>query len=204
MSTLTRSERERLLDAMLEEMAERGCRGVEVESAIQRAGIADREAIEQLGGHDAWLFAAYDHLAERLVGRATEGCDATEEWSLRVRRGLEVLLEVLAANPEMTRMTVRSFPGLRPAAHARYMSLLEAFVPYLREGRKLSGAGERLPSEVEMLAVGAAEAIVFDEVQANRIERLPSLMPAILFSVLVPFVGPERASAAMQRAAQGV
>jgi hypothetical protein len=53
-----------------------------------------------------------------------------------------------------------------------------------------------------MLAVGAAEAIVFEEIEAGRAAQLPALAPAILFSVLVPFLGPEAASAEMQKARQ--
>jgi hypothetical protein len=56
---------------------------------------------------------------------------------------------------------------------------------------------------VEMLAVGAAEAIIFEEVEAGRAAQLPGLGPAILFSVLVPFLGPERASVEMERAGRG-
>ena len=54
-----------------------------------------------------------------------------------------------------------------------------------------------------MLAVGAAEAIVFEEIEAGRAAQLPALAPAILFSLLVPFLGPEAASAEMQRASEG-
>ena len=55
-----------------------------------------------------------------------------------------------------------------------------------------------LPGEVELLAVGAAEAIVFEQIQAGRTARLGELGPEILFSVLVPFVGTAAASAAME------
>ena len=53
-----------------------------------------------------------------------------------------------------------------------------------------------------MLAVGAAEAIVFEEIEAGRAARLPALGPAILFSILVPFLGPDGASAEMKTAGQ--
>jgi hypothetical protein len=51
-----------------------------------------------------------------------------------------------------------------------------------------------------LLALGAAEAIVLEEVEAGRTEGLPALAPAILFSRLVPFLGPEEAAAEMRRA----
>jgi hypothetical protein len=71
----------------------------------------------------------------------------------------------------------------------------------MEEGREYSEADEELPTEVELLAVGAAEAIIFAEVDAGRAQRLPGMMPEILFSVLVPFMGPDRAADEMRNAA---
>jgi hypothetical protein len=48
-----------------------------------------------------------------------------------------------------------------------------------------------------MLSVSAAEAIVIERIQAGMTATLPALGPEILFSVLVPFVGPVAATRAM-------
>jgi AcrR family transcriptional regulator len=202
MTTMAKSERARLLDAMLEEMAEKGYRGVEVEEAMRRAGIADVTTAAEFDDKDACLYAAYAHHAKRLLESATGQCDSREEWPERVRHALASLLDTLAAQPELTKVVVRTFPAIRPDAYAQYLSLLETFAPFLEEGRAFSEVGSQLPNQVEMLAVGAAEAIIFDEIMAGRTAKLPALMPSILFSVLVPFLGPDKASAAMQSAAQ--
>jgi AcrR family transcriptional regulator len=199
MTTMAKSERARLLAAMLEEMAEKGYREVEIEGAMHRAGIAGAAEFDD---KDACLFAAYEHQAKRLLESATARCDPGEEWPERVRYALASLLDTLAAQPELAKVVVRTFPAIRPDAYAQYLSLLEAFAPYLEEGRAFSEVGDELPSQIEMLAVGAAEAIIFDEIMAGRTAKLPALMPSILFSILVPFLGPDKASAAMQSAAQ--
>ena len=74
-------------------------------------------------------------------------------------------------------------------------------MPYVSEGREHAPVAEELPGEVELLALGAAEAIIFAEIDAGRAERLPAKMPEILFSVLVPFIGPQRAAEEMRTAA---
>jgi hypothetical protein len=117
-----------------------------------------------------------------------------------VRGGLKVLLGAIAAEPLRARVATRVFPAIRPAAYQRYTDLVLRFVPFMREGRSYSEIGEELPDEVELLAVGAAESLIFTEVDAGRAERLPQMMPEILFSVLVPFIGPDRAAAEMQDA----
>lgn len=198
MSTGTRSERARLLDALLEEMAAKGCRGVQVKKVMRRAGVADHD----VGDQHSLLFAAFDRLIERLVACMKGRCVRAESWEEGVRLAIEALLQELARNPGMTQMAMRSFPALRPEAHVRYMELLKAFAPFLEEGRRVSGVEGELPAEVEMLAIGAAEAIILDAVLDERTAELPSLVPSILFSVLTPFLGPERASSAMRNAAR--
>jgi hypothetical protein len=112
-----------------------------------------------------------------------------------------MLLEELAAAPQMAQVLTRSFPAIRPSAYELYVGLLGRFVPFMHEGRDYAEVDEELPREVELLAVGAAEAIIFGEVDAGRSETLPELMPEILFSVLVPFMGPDRAAHEMRSAA---
>ncbi|HKF82215.1 MAG TPA: hypothetical protein VKB23_04560 [Solirubrobacterales bacterium] len=172
-----------------------------MERAREAAEVSVAEFEAEFDGKDECLFAAYDDLTERVVARASADCDGSDPWPDRVRVGLESLLHAVAAYPEMARALTRSFPGIRPAAYERYVALLSRFVPVMREGREYSGVEEELPGEVELLAVGAAEAIIFGEVDAGRAERLPQMMPEILFSILVPFMGPDRAADEMRSAA---
>lgn len=193
--------REALLRAMMDELAERGYRDASLERVRGVVDVSAAEFESEFADKDDCLFAAYDHLAEDVVARASAGCDNAEPWPERVRTGLESLLRELAAKPKMAQAITRSFPGIRPSAYERYVALLSRFVPFMREGRDYSEVEEELPGEVELLAVGAAEAIIFGEVDAGRAERLPAMMPEILFSVLVPFMGPDRAADEMRSAA---
>jgi hypothetical protein len=202
MSTSTQFERERLLDAMLEEMVESGPEGAEVEAALRRAGLDGEEWLAEFLDKDSCLFAAYEQLTERLARKTGEGCALGEDWPQRVRCGLEYLLEELAGKPAVAALLIQAFPALSPAARARYQEFVESFAPLLAGGRELSGMGAELPAEVELFAVGAAEAIVFEEIEAGRAAQLAALGPAIVFSLLVPFLGPEAASAEMKRASK--
>jgi AcrR family transcriptional regulator len=197
---MTETGRERLFDAMLLELAERGYEEMVVTDALVRSGISETEFDAAFADKDACLFAAYEQLTGRLIERATERCDSDEDWPDRVQQGVEALLSELAASPQMALVVVRSFPAIRPEAHRLYMDFLEAFAPFFRGGRGFSDIPEDLPAEVEMLAIGAAEAIIFDEIMAGRAGGLADMMPAVLFSVLVPFLGPREASNTWQKA----
>jgi AcrR family transcriptional regulator len=194
-------QRDALLRAMMEELVERGYREASLEGARRAAGVSEEEVSAEFPNKDACLFAAYDRVAELVVTKASAECDIAAPWPERVRTGLDTLLGELAAEPKLAQAITRSFPGLRPSAYRLYVDLLSRFVPFMREGRDYAEVDEELPGEVELLAVGAAEAIIFGEVDAGRAERLPKMMPEILFSVLVPFMGPDRAAAEMRSAA---
>jgi AcrR family transcriptional regulator len=190
-----------LLTAMLMELGEKGYGDASLAGAAQAAGIRQDAVEAEFGDKDDCLFAAYDLLCEEVMARTSAvSCSPEASWPERIRSGLSVLLREIAAYPMLAQVATRSFPAIRPAAYERYVELVGRFMPYFEEGRDYSGLGEKLPDEVELLAVGAAEALIFSEVDAGRANRLPGMMPEILFSVLVPFIGPDRASDEMQSA----
>jgi AcrR family transcriptional regulator len=192
--------RDALLRAMLEELVTKGYRELSIEEVLERTHVSREEFERCFRDKDECLFAAYDLMTDHLLEQAQEGCDRTDRWPDRVRRGLAAVLEEIAAEPVIARALTRSFPGIRPSAYQRYVELLSRFVPFMEEGREYSEVEEELPGEIELLAVGAAEAIIFAEVDAGRCEGLPAMLPEILFSVLVPFMGPDRAAEEMRSA----
>lgn len=211
---MTRTEmepevRERLLEATLLELDEKGREAIALAAVLARAEVSEAEFAAEYEGLDACLADAYQQLTERLDVAVRQGCSgtwplsATPEWPAQVRGGLEALLAELAGSPELARALTRTFPSIGPKQQARYQAFVESFGPMLAKGREFSGAEQELPGEVEMLAVGAAEAIVFEEVESGRAAELGAMGPSILFSLLVPFLGPGGAAAEMEKARQG-
>jgi AcrR family transcriptional regulator len=198
MSTVTRPERTRLLEAMLEELVEKGYPAVEVEAAIHRARLVGEDWSAQFPDKDTCLAAAFDELTGELRTAICEGCLTANDWPGRVAGGLRVLLAQLSERAAIAEALARSFPSIGPAALTRYQGFIESLAPLLAEGREFSGMGDELPAEVELLAVGSAESIVFEQIQLGHTARLATMTPEILFSVLVPFTGPVAAAKAME------
>jgi AcrR family transcriptional regulator len=198
--------REQLLETMLGELGEKGRDGISLEAVLSKAGVSAEEFAAEYPALDASLDAAYEQLTTRISKAVRVGCAIVwplgghPQWPDHVRGGLETLLAELAADPLCTQTLIRIYPSLGNAAQARYQGFVDGFAPLLTLGRDFSGVAEELPDSVEMLAVGAAEAIVFEEVASDRTAELPSLLPSILFSVLVPFLGPVAAAAEMEKA----
>lgn len=201
--------RERLLETALAALGEDGREALDTARLAARAGVGETELRAEFTDLDACLDAAYEqftgHLADAVRsgcerGRAGAGGAPAETWSAGVRGGLEALLAELAASPARAVALVRAYPALGAARRGRYEAFVADFAPLLTAGRRLAAAsGAALPDEVEPLAVGAAEAIVFEAVESGQAETLVEMAPAILFSLLVPFIGANAAAAAMEK-----
>jgi AcrR family transcriptional regulator len=203
MGSIAQLERRRLLDAVLEELVEKGYSGTEIEAAAERADLDGEAWSRCFPDKDACLFAAFQQLTDQLRIAIEEGCATADDWSGRVAAGLRSLLQRLAARADLAEALARTFPAIGPAALARYQAFIEGLAPLLAEAREHAPLEPDLPAEIEMLAIGAAEAIVFDRIQAGQAAQLPQLGPEILFSLLVPFVGAKVAEEAMVREREG-
>jgi AcrR family transcriptional regulator len=186
---------------MLRAVAERGYDDVSVADIVERAGISRTAFYDEFASKDECLFAAYERLLDRLVERLAGSYGTEDPWPIKVRLALEALLENLASEPELARMAAVDLPSAGPAAHGRYRDAVDRFLPFLREGRRYAERPKDLPGELDLMALGGAEAIIFDEIVAGRTSTLPALLPDILFAVLVPYLGPEEAVEEMRRAA---
>jgi len=194
------SQRDRLTWAMVRAVAEKGYDGVTVADVVARAGVSRTTFYDEFANKDECLFASYDRIIEALIRYVEEAFRTEGEWPERIRSGLDAFLRALAAEPDVARMAAVEVPSAGPQAHQRYRDALSRFIPFFAEGREYSPRGDALPANVELMAVGGAEVIIFDEVVAGRVSKLPSMLPEILFAVLVPYIGPDDAAVEMQRA----
>lgn len=192
--------RESLLRSLLLELDQHGHEALELRSVCDKAGISEAEFEAEFGDLDKGLFAAYEQLSDRLLERARSSSAQESVWPEKVRAGLAAVLSAIAENPRLARVATRGFPAIGPAAYGLYVGLVDRFAALMAEGRDSAAVEERLPVEVDLMAVGAAESLIFTEIIAGNADRLPAMLPDILFSLLVPFLGPERASEEMQSA----
>jgi AcrR family transcriptional regulator len=201
---LDEGRREALLQSLLLDLDEHGREALELRSVCDGAGISEAEFKAEFGDLRKGLFAAYERLGDRLLRRVRSSYGNESAWPEKVRSGLAAVLSAIAENPRLAGVATRGFPSIGPAAYRLYVDLIERFAALMAEGRDSAAVDEPLPAEVELLAVGAAESLIFAEIDAGNAARLPAMLPDILVSLLVPFLGPERAAEEMRSATQHV
>jgi AcrR family transcriptional regulator len=183
---------------MVRLVAEKGYEAVSVADVVERAGVSRTSFYRLFENEAECLFAAYERVIDALVTHVMRAFEGDGSWPFRLRRALGALLEAYAAEPEVARMATVEVPAAGSEGRRRYRDAQKRLLPLFEEGCEYSPLAE-LPLEIEVMAIGGAEAIVFDEVVAERTEELPELLPDILFAVLAPYLGPEAAAAEVER-----
>lgn len=192
-----RSQRERLLEAMIRVAATKGYEETTVDDVVEFAGVPRATFDEAFAGKAECFLEAYDAVFDVLVAHVTSAFEASasEPWPDRVVAGLRALVELLSAESDIARVTMIEATAVGDEARERYRAALGRFAPFLEEGRDYSGRGEELPADTARFAIGGAASMIFDEVRAGRGEELARVLPDLAFAVLMPYLGPEAAEA---------
>jgi AcrR family transcriptional regulator len=198
---IIRSERERLLEAMVRMSAAKGYEATTVADVVEYAGVTRETFDEMFESKEACFLEAYDAVFDVLVAHVTAAFEAAsdESWPEQIAAGLTALVELLAMESDIARMAMVEATAAGDDARERYRAMFTRFTPFLEQGRTYSGQGEELPADTARFAVGGAASMIFDEVRAGRGPELKRLLPDLVFAVLMPYLGPEAAEEEMQR-----
>jgi AcrR family transcriptional regulator len=191
---IARSQRERLLEAAIRVVAEKGYAATTVADLTREAGISRTTFYEMFDDKEGCFLAAYDGIVDGLVRRVAPAYEAEEGWPRRARAGLAALLEALAEEPEIARLALVDVGSAGPAAQRRYRAALQRLTPFFDEGRDFAPGGRNLPANTSRMAIGAVAGLISDEVTEGRAEYLPGLLSEVLFATLVPYIGPAAAA----------
>jgi AcrR family transcriptional regulator len=197
---IARSQRERLLEAAIRIVAEKGYAATTVADLTREAGISRTTFYELFDDKEVCFLAAYDSVVEALVRRVAAAYEAEEGWPRRARAGLAALLEALAEEPEVARLALVDVGAAGPAAQRRFRAALQRLTPFFDEGRDYAPGGRNLPANTSRMAIGAVAGLIADALTEERPEDLPSLLSDVLFATLVPYIGPAAAAGEVGKA----
>jgi len=196
-----RSERERVLEAMVRVAAAKGYEATTVADVVEYADVSLAAFEEMFESKEACFLEAYDAVFDVLVAHVTAAFEAAAEepWPEQIAAGLGALVDLLSQEADIARMAMVEVTAAGDDARSRYRAALARFTPFLEQGRTYSGQGEALPADTARFAVGGATSMIFDEVRAGRGPELKRILPDLVFAVLMPYLGPEAAEDEMRR-----
>jgi AcrR family transcriptional regulator len=191
---VARTQRDRLIDAMARTVAARGF-GTPLTEVCSAAGVSTRAFYEHFPDKEACFMAAFERGVSLLMSSMNGAYRQPGPWPGRIRRGLEVLLHLLAAEPAFAHLAIVEMLAAGPRARARSRRLLDDFQRYFEDSPRRAGQSPVPPAVIEAIVAGVF-GLVFNYVSAKRTAELPGLLPEITFFVLAPIIGVRAAAAA--------
>lgn len=191
---VTRSQRERILEAMIRSTAVSGYDETTVADVIKIAGVSRKTFYEHFVDKEDCFLAAYDAVVDVLVHTVERAYrEHPGAWPQRIHAGISALVDLLVEEADIARTAIVQAPAAGPAVRQRYRDALMRFTPFLDEGRASSEFAGMLPANASRIAVGSVAALLFDEIHAGRVDKLQAVVPDLVFASLLPILGPEAA-----------
>lgn len=189
-----RSQRERLLAAVVRVTAEKGYESTTVGDILGEAGVGRESFYELFDDKLDCMLAAHKLLLDDLVEKVGAAYYGEGRWPQRTQNALAVILDWFAADPETARFLMVEVNAIGPAFRPIFQTEFERFTKFFDEGIDKDELNPQLDGATG-LAVGAMMARIYEEVVLGRAVELPRLLPDLTYGLLVPYVGEERARA---------
>jgi AcrR family transcriptional regulator len=190
---VARSQRERLLAAVVRVTATKGYQASSVADILKEAGVGRETFYKHFKDKEDCFVAANDALVGNLEAQVSEAYAQPGTWPERVRHGLAETLQWFADNPEIARVMMIEMGTVGPIASARFRETFRRFTSLLDDGTELIEGAPALPN-LASIAGGAVFACVYEEVALGNTANLRALMPQLTFELLLPYIGEEAAA----------
>jgi AcrR family transcriptional regulator len=172
------NQRERLLDAIANVVAEKGYASTRVADITEYAGVSRKTFYELFADKEDCFLAAYDAITALLMGRMAKGLAEVSagSWEERVSALLGEFLRFLASEPAFARMCIVEVLGSGTKGLARRDQAIEAFFPVVDQlPRQQPGADRWLSPMTPMFVTGGILEVVYAAIRRGETESLPDL-----------------------------
>lgn len=183
------SQRQRIIDAMIESCAEKTYAATTIADIVKRASISRTTFYKRFPNKRACFDGALDDCLEALRKAASEAHDPADPPAEALRKAATAVLELMASKPALAQLVLGDAMTVEPAIVNRYRELVIPAVEGLWNGNR----PEPRHSD-PTLAFGRVQVLVLSQIAAGETERLGELLPEIVYIGLLPLAGHEEAS----------
>ena len=174
---------------MVDSCADKTYAATTITDIVKRAGISRTTFYKRFENKRACFDAALDSCIAEIRAAAVAAQSPADPPPAAVRKAVGAALELMAAKPALAQLVMSDAITVEPAILERYRSLL---IPAL-EGLWETADEPRRPGGDPSLAFGRAQILIFNAIAGGRTDRLPELLPEIVYIALLPFAGHDEA-----------
>jgi AcrR family transcriptional regulator len=172
------NQRERLLDAIANVVAQKGYAGTRVADVTDYAGVSRKTFYELFTDKEECFLAAFDAITKLLMDRMAQALTdlSDSNWRIRVRALLGEFLRFLAAEPAFARMCIVEVLGSGAEGLARRDAAIEAFFPVVDHiPRSQPGSEQWLAPLTPVFVTGGILEVIYAAIRRGDIATLPEL-----------------------------
>jgi AcrR family transcriptional regulator len=199
-SFVAQNQRERILAAVADATSAYGYSAMTVAEVIASAGVSRRTFYEHFANKEEAFLASYDEAVGRLLAAVRWAYGSRDSFATRVRAGLEMLVLGLSADPAFARMCVVEVMSAGAEARRRRDAAVREFASMLDENARTL-LPEPRPRLLAETTIGGIYDVLQRRIAAGELERVPALLPGLVYCLLLPYVGHAEAVAERDRLA---
>jgi AcrR family transcriptional regulator len=193
---VTRNQRERMLAAVAEVVRRQGYADMTVEDIISEAGVSRRTFYDHFKSKDRVFLAAYDAAVDELKAASEEAFEGGTGLVERCEAVLRTVVDFFGEQPAYTSLCVVEVLAAGPAALERRAATMHWFAELLDRAATDVPKSRRPPAVVAESLIGGIYEILYARALRKQLDELPELLPDLLYSTVLPYVGPETAAEA--------
>jgi AcrR family transcriptional regulator len=159
------------------------------------AGVSTEAFHKQFASKEECFLAVLDEFVREALDAVRGSFEDAPSWEAGVYRAVTAFVEYLVGHEALLRIAFIDLFEVGPAMVGRMTRSVEGFTKLI----VAEGPAPRRGPEVAMEAItGALWAIISSYVGSRRLQRLPSAVDHLTFTVLAPYLGPKAAVEAIQ------
>jgi AcrR family transcriptional regulator len=184
-----RTQRQRILDAMIESCAEKTYAATTISDIVAHAHISRTTFYKQFEDKRDCFDAAVTRCIELLREAAASAHTAEDPPADAVRKATAAVLEAMAARPGLAQLLTGDAIAVDPMVVELYR---KATIPALEALWSENGEGTDTHTDPR-LAFGQAQVLILDQLANGHPDRLLELLPEVVYLAVGPFAGHEEA-----------
>ena len=184
-----RTQRARIIDAIIESCAEKTYAATTITDIVGKARISRTTFYKHFDDKRACFDAAVEYSIAELQGIAADAHTEGDEPADATRKAATAVLAALAERPGLAQLLSGDAIAVDPAVIERYR---RATIPALEA--LWDSPGESSRSHLDpRLAFGQTQVLLLNQIATGKADRLPELLPEVVYLAVSPYAGHEEA-----------
>lgn len=177
---VARSQRQRLVAAMIDAIGDHGYVKTTVADVIARAGVSRKAFYEHFPNKQECFLTAYDTVAAKGAERIRSAYLQAEGLPDSATSAIGALFEWAIENPRVLRLVLVEIGAVGPAGIARRERLLAGFEALLRESLGLEPGPGTVRNPVLRAVIGGLNRVLYTHAQSGEDTNLLHLVPDLV------------------------